>query len=134
MGIKNNHSESELQRHCFLWFRYQYPKLWLNLVAVPNGGKRSHNEAAIMNGEGVVAGVADAILFVPSKTYHTLCIEFKRPDFHAVSFDGVKNRKTYQTIAQKTWQEAVEATGNKYIVVRSLDEFMKEINDYLSTD
>lgn len=132
--MKTLHSESMLQRQCFTWFRLQYPKLALNLVAIPNGGQRSQKEAAIMSGEGVVPGVADAVLFIPSyvnqTTYHTLCIEFKTVT-KTVGRDGkVTERKTYQSEAQKAWQAAVEATHNKYVVVRSLEEFMAEIKAY----
>ncbi len=104
----------------------------MNLVAIPNGGKRTNTEAAIMNGEGVVAGVSDAVLFVPSGDYHTLCIEFKTS---AVSVDAngkIRTSRTYQSPAQRYWQEAVESQGNKYIIVRSLDEFMDGVKEYLS--
>ncbi len=125
------HGESQLQQACFSWFRLQYPQLALNYVSVPNGGCRGKVEAAIMKGEGTVAGVADSVLFVSSGTYHGLCIEFKRL---IVSFDE-KGRehiaKTYQSREQRAWQKAVEDAGYKYVVVRSFDEFKTVIEDYL---
>ena len=130
--MRNSHRESGLQRACFTWFRYQYPKLSLNLVAIPNGGKRTITEAAIRNGEGVVAGVSDAVLFVPSGEYHTLCIEFKTSSVSLDANGKIRTPRTYQSPAQKNWQEAVESQGNKYIIVRSLDEFMDGVNEYLS--
>lgn len=125
------HAESQIQQACVFWFRRQYPKLALNLFAVPNGGGRSAIEAQIMKGEGVTAGVADVLLLVPSRNYHGLCIEFKRQAYKAV--DGkLKLAKTYQRSDQKIWQEAVEAQGYKYAVIRTLEEFINLINSYLN--
>lgn len=125
------HAESQIQQACVFWFRRQYPKLALNLFAVPNGGSRSAVEAQIMKGEGVTAGVADVLLLVPSGRYHGLCIEFKRQAYKAV--DGkLKLAKTYQRSDQKIWQAAVESVGYKYVVVRSLEEFIKLINNYFN--
>lgn len=46
------HEESRIQQACIKWFRLQYPKLALNLFAVPNGGARKRIEGAIMKAEG----------------------------------------------------------------------------------
>lgn len=64
-----------------------------------------------MKAEGVVSGVSDLLLLVPSRQYHGLCIEFKTD-------------KGRQSEAQKEWQRAVELQGFCYRVVRSLDEFI----------
>lgn len=128
------HKESRLQESCVLWFRLQYPKLALLLFAVPNGGKRTHRtvvrngkvytyspEAMQMRKEGVTAGVADMILLMPAKGYASLCIEMKTTD------KGSRQRE-----CQKEWQTAVEKVGNKYVVCRTIEEFMATIRDYLS--
>lgn len=130
------HTESRLQESCVTWFRLQYPKLALLLFAVPNGGQRSHRtmvragrvityspEAQQMRREGVTAGVADLILLTPRKGYASLCIEMKTED------KGSKQRDS-----QKEWQQAAEAFGNKYVVCRTLDDFIAEVKDYLTTD
>lgn len=125
------HAESDIQQSCVAWFRRQYPAYSKLLFAVPNGGARSTVEARIMSGEGVVAGVADVLLLVPSRQYHGLCMEFKRTAIRYV--EGKEHRlKTYQSPAQKEWQAAVESVGYKYAVVRSLEEFIKLINNYFS--
>lgn len=116
---KPSHIESEMQRACKQWFDLQYPKLSRLLFAVPNGGARNSREAAIMKAEGVTAGVADMILLIPRHGYGCLCIEFK-------------TKEGCQSESQKLWQAAVEAQGNKYIVVRSVDEFVKEVKNYLA--
>lgn len=113
-----NHEEGRLQRACITWFRLQYPGLAMLLFHVPNGGGRSKVEAAILKAEGVVAGVADLILLVPSCGYHSLCIE-------------MKTAKGRQSPAQKQWQEEASRHGNKYIVCRSIEEFMQQVNEYL---
>jgi len=113
------HIESRIQQNCIRWFRYQYSNIARLLFAVPNGGSRNRIEASIMKGEGVVAGVSDLILLVPSKDYHSLCIEMKAG-------------KGKQTDLQKSWQELAEKHGNKYVICRSFDEFREIIQGYLS--
>lgn len=113
------HQESKTQQICVRWFRLQYPALALNLFSVPNGGSRRRIEGAILKAEGVVAGVADLLLLYPSKGFHGLCIEMKSP-------------KGRQRPSQALWQRAAENAGYKYIICRSFDDFMGQINDYLA--
>lgn len=115
------HLESQLQQSCVNFFRYQYPRVGRLLFAVPNGGARNRNEARIMKGEGVTAGVADLILLVPKGKYASLCIELK-----------TENEK--QTELQKSWQELTESAGNKYVICRNLHQFMTEIKIYMAAD
>lgn len=112
------HDESRIQQSCVWWFRHQYAPLSRLLFAVPNGGRRDAVTGAILKAEGVVAGVADLILLFPSSGYHGLCIE-------------MKTRRGQQRDTQKEWQAAVEKAGYKYIVCRSLEQFMGEVRSYL---
>lgn len=116
------HQESRIQQSCVRWFRLQYPKLALNLFAVGNGGARGKTEAAIMKGEGVTAGVADLLLLAPSASgeFHGLCIEMK-----------TTQKGSRQSDSQKVWQAAVEAEGYKYVVCRSIEEFMAAVTGYI---
>lgn len=116
---KPSHIESEMQRSCKRWFDLQYPKLSRLLFAVPNGGARNSREAAIMKAEGVTAGVADMILLIPRHGYGCLCIEFK-------------TKEGRQSDSQRHWQADAEANGNKYVVIRSVDQFVNEIKKYLA--
>ena len=59
-------AEHRLQCTCVRWFGYQYPELSALLFAVPNGGRRDPVTGARLKAEGVVAGVSDLILFLPS--------------------------------------------------------------------
>lgn len=112
------HHESDLQSACVSWFRWQHPTLAPLLFAVPNGGHRSKVTAAILKREGATAGVADLILLTPGTGAHTLCIEMKAD-------------KGRQTEAQRDWQSAAEAAGNRYVVCRTLEEFIAAINTHL---
>ncbi|MBP1614742.1 MAG: nuclease [Bacteroidetes bacterium] len=111
-------SESQIQHGCIAWFRTQYPFLSRLLFAVPNGGKRDRRTGAQMKYEGCMRGVADLILLVPKKGYASLCIEMKTP-------------KGVQSDEQRIWQRSAEKANNKYVVCRSLEEFMNEVNSYL---
>ena len=113
-----NHPESRLQTSCMTWFKYQYQSIAPLCFAVPNGGHRRITEARILAGEGVKPGVSDVILLVPTESYSSLCIEFKV-------------EKGKQTELQRSWQELAEKHGNKYVIVRSFDEFRTAITDYL---
>lgn len=124
------HDESHLQQVCVKWFRAFFPEYDILLFAVPNGGLKSKIEAGIQKGEGVVRGVSDLILLVPSAGFHGLCIEMKKDS--VVYEDGkVKHRKTYQRPDQKAWQERVEAQGYKYMVIRTFDDFRHAVEEYL---
>ena len=111
--------EHKLQCVCVNWFRYQHRELFLHLWAVPNGGARSKATAGKLKAEGVVAGVADLVLTVPNAKHHALFIE-------------MKTRTGRQSEAQKKWQQAQEAKGYKYVVCRSVEDFIEAIEDYLN--
>lgn len=113
------HVESNTQIACVRWFRYQYPKLRKLLFAVPNGGARDRVTGAILKAEGVVAGVADLLLLVPSGPYHGLCIE-------------MKTKEGRQSDSQKEWEQAVTAQGYAYSLVRTFADFKGTIETYLA--
>lgn len=96
----------------------QYPDIGLLLFAVPNGGRRDKVSGARLKDEGVVAGVADLILMVAKRGYHALLIE-------------MKTAKGRQSPAQRYWQKLAEAQGYRYVVIRSIEEFIQEFNEYL---
>lgn len=111
--------EHQIQASCIQWFRLQYPQLKNILFAIPNAARRSARNGAYMKEEGMLAGVSDLILLKSNRFYGALCIEMKRPG-------------EYQKPIQKEWQKAVESVGNKYVVCRSLEKFIKVVNDYLT--
>lgn len=116
---KSDDYEHRLQVACVNWFRFQYPKLRNILFAVPNGGRRDAVTGGKLKDEGVTSGVADLILLKSNRFYGTLCIEMKSPE-------------GCQRPSQKAWQKDAEANGAKYVVCKSLEEFMKIVTDYLN--
>jgi hypothetical protein len=114
-------AEDRLQGGCVTWFRLQYPKFRKLLFAVPNGGSRNKIEAAKLKATGVTPGVADLLLLVPRQGHNNLVIEMKTPT-------GT------QSPEQKAWQKEAEQAGNKYVVCRSIEQFMTTINQYLSDE
>jgi hypothetical protein len=95
----------------------QYPKHVI--FAIPNGGVRGRVEAAIMHGEGVLAGAADLFVMHGSKGKHGLFIE-------------MKSEQGRQSPTQKLFEEAAVAKGYEYAVVRTFDGFMNIVNNYIS--
>lgn len=75
----HRHLEDDHQATVVAWSRLnerKFPALrWL--FHVPNGGKRDAREAARLQTQGVIAGVADLFLPYPSREYHGLFIELK---------------------------------------------------------
>lgn len=112
------HDESNLQMSCVRWFRLQYPEMAGLLFAVPNGSKRGKVTAAILKAEGALAGVSDLLFLMPAGTCPYLCIEMKTPTGR-------------QSPAQKEFQHNVEAVGARYALVRSFDEFVSLIRNYV---
>lgn len=111
--------ESRLQSSCVLWFRTQYRRYANLLFSVPNGAKRSRRQGARYKAEGMVAGVSDLILLIPRGCYGSLCIEMKQ-------------KGNYQQKNQKEWQALAESVGNKYVVCKTIEEFMRAVNSYMS--
>lgn len=62
----------------------------------------------------------DLLLLLPNRNHPYLCIE-------------MKTNKGCQSPAQKAWQQAVEdKTLARYAIVRSVEEFIELITDYLN--
>lgn len=128
--------ESALTQSCVAWFRIQHPKLADVLIHVPNEGKRNLRTvvrkgrtvtycpaAQRLRAEGMVPGAADLILLTSRQGYATLCIEMK-----------TEARGSKQSPSQVEWEKAATAAGNKYVVVRTFDEFRAAVGDYLGVE
>ena len=113
-----SHIESQIQRNCVKWMRYQHPDVIM--FHVPNGGYRSKIEAAIMSGEGVLKGVADLFIMHPAGDFHGLFIE-------------IKSEKGRRTDFQRIFEANAVRAGYNYAVCRSLDEFMNAVEKYLKS-
>lgn len=116
---KPKHEEDDLQRACVCWFDLEYPQYRLRLHHSPNGGKRNAIEAAKFKQMGVRAGFPDLILLIPNKLYPFCGIE-------------LKTKTGRQSENQKEYQKEFESIGAKYVVVRSLEEFIEVVDGYLA--
>lgn len=112
------HLEDSLQKRCVMWFSLQYREYAKLLHHSPNGGKRNAIEAAKFKAMGVRAGFPDLILCIARQGYHGLFVE-------------LKTAKGRQSDNQKYYQAVLEEQGYKYVVVRSIEDFIETINEYL---
>lgn len=115
---KPDDEEHRIQCECVRMFRMKYPKLRHNLFCVPNGSRRDKITGAKLKAEGVLAGVSDLIFLKSNRFYGALLIEMKTP-------------KGKQQESQKEWERLISQDGYKYVICRSVGEFMQEIEDYV---
>lgn len=108
---KPRHIEESIQVACVKWFRLQYPNLVI--FSVPNGGSRNLYEAKNMKESGTLAGVADLVIV---------------GNGGRVLFIEMKAGKNKQEDSQVLFQNKVEKLGHKYIICRSKEQFMKEVD------
>lgn len=123
-----SHQEEDLQLACCRWYDYQWGGRRLNgekiqrlLHHSPNGGKRTAKEAARFKAMGTRAGFPDFWLGIPVNNCPYLCIELKTLE-----------KGSGQSENQKHYERLVKAVGARYVVVRTLEEFMRTVNDYLA--
>ena len=105
--------ESAIQQSAVRWFRYAYSKYLI--FSVPNGGSRNVVEAANLKKEGAMAGVSDLIIVAERR----------------VLFVEMKTAKGRQQDTQREFQRRVEVLGHRYVVCRSLDDFMVAVKEWL---
>lgn len=122
------HTEHDLQSQCIKWFRLQYPRLSLNLFAIPNGAKRDVVSGRWYKKEGLTAGVSDVFLAIPSKDINVY--DGKITDLHGV-FIEFKSAKGKQTEPQIEFENKVRYHDYAYWIVRDFNDFMKKINNYI---
>lgn len=125
--------EHNIQSACVRWFNLQWPQYRGLLFSVPNGGARNKATAGKLKAEGVVPGVADLILLVPDN-YETLATPRSGTWYHSIHALCIemKTEKGRQSPEQKEWAEKVRKYGYRYVVVRSLEEFIAVVNDHLA--
>lgn len=116
---KYDDEEHRIQCSCVKWFNLKYPKLKGRLFSVPNGGRRDTVTGGKLKAEGVTAGVSDLILLKSNRDYGALLIEMKK-------------KGGYQSPSQKQWQKMIcENREYKYVVCHSLDDFIREVDEFL---
>lgn len=114
------HLEDKLQINCRYWFDCQYPQFSLLMHHSPNEGllMRRDRDGAKRKAMGMRPGFPDFIFLQPNKDFPYLAIE-------------LKSEKGRQSQHQKEYQRAVQLAGGKYVVVRSLEEFIATVVAYI---
>lgn len=116
---RSTYDEHNLQAAEVRYIRGVHPDLSGVFFAVPNGQKRTSRQTSWLKEEGLLNGVSDMILLHRTSQHGFLCIENKTP-------------KGKQSPEQKVFQAEAERHGGKYIIIRSLDEFIQSIEQYLN--
>lgn len=115
---KPGRPEAQLQKACVTYFRYRYPHLKWLMYASANGGTRNVIEAANLKAQGVLSGVSDLFISVPSGGKHGFYIELKAG-------------KNVMSDAQVAFSEAVTAYGYEFALVYTFDQFKDVVQKYL---
>ena len=129
-----NPTEHQIQVAIVEWaYLHEIPfnglKLRDLLIKIPNEGKRSQFIGNKMKKEGLRKGVSDLFLAFPTlvkynKKLHKFCglwIEVK-------SLHGVISKE------QKLWAEIMMLVGYRVVLVRTVDEGIQAIKDYLGME
>lgn len=113
------HEESDLQIDLIRFYDKNVSPADALCYAVPNGEARDEVTGGILKAQGVRSGVSDLVILTPNarSTY----VELKLPKRVVM---GVQKEKTYLKPEQKAFKERIEALGFRYVVVRSLVEFV----------
>jgi hypothetical protein len=111
-------SEHAIQVSCIRYFRTKYPQYLI--YAIPNGSYKSKTAALQMRAEGLTSGICDLHIPIARKGYNSFYIEMK------------KGKKGVLSENQKIMIERLRSYGNKVSVCRSLDDFIKEVDEYFS--
>jgi len=119
----NSDWHSRLQKACVKWFRYQYSEYKDLLFSIPNGIPLANQNIRTkiynkLKAEGLQPGVPDLFLSVGNSIYNGMFIEIKSKT------DRLRKK-------QVDMIRALEQQNYKCVVVRSLDEFIEQINEYM---
>ncbi len=95
-------------------------KQGIKFYAIPNGGKRGMAEAIKFKRCGVISGVPDLCIPIPSGSYHGLYIELKRQKGGILS------------ITQREWLSYLREKGYYAEVAHGFEEAKEIITHYLS--
>lgn len=115
--LPRNMEESKLQEACMDLFKLMYPEYYQVYFSIPNGGKLPRATAITLLKEGRKPGVWDTFLSVPRQGWCGMFIEYK------VGYNTL-------TEEQEQFEQQVRHMY-KCVVVRSRDEFAREIQLYL---
>lgn len=128
---KRHYKEQDTQIRCVRYFRVTYPHLAHLLFHPKNEESGGRVRAAVAKAEGVQAGVADLMLPVPSRYVYTTDtgVVISVPVIGLAI--EMKTKKGRQSEQQKIFQRYYEAIGGRYVVIRTFEDFCKEVDNYV---
>lgn len=134
--VRKVQRESSLQIQCVTWFRMQYPAFAKLLFHAKNESSMRSRRIAIDAAGGVVPGVPDLILALPAFypeniSLSSMVISGDDGFFCNLGIELKYGKTNNQTPAQKEFQKFYEASGSRYELVRSLDQFIAVVKDYM---
>lgn len=108
-------SEALIQQQIYIWFNNNYRNYIIH--SVPNGSSTGdHRIISQMTQLGMVKGISDLIIWLPKGK--AIMVE-------------VKNSTGKQSEDQKKIQKRVEDLCGTYLLVRSLEDFKKQISTFV---
>ena len=108
-----------------------YKTIGFNLIAIPNGGNRSITEGVRLKREGVTAGVSDLFLAIPITGYRKTPTGGGWCGHLSGLWLEVKTKKGKVSEKQQSWMRLMRMCGYEAVVVKSIDEGIQAIKDYL---
>lgn len=135
---RRRQEESLMQRKVVQWWDMTCKARWgldhRLLFAVPNAGWRSPATAAIMKAEGLRAGVPDLLLAVPRHrqvAHANSMMSQYSTEFCSGIFLELKTPEGRVARNQETYHALLRAQGYRVEVVRSFDQAVEVISNYL---
>lgn len=121
--MSNNNEHSRRQAACIKYFRYQFSEYKDLLFSIPNGIPLANQNVRTkiynkLKEEGLQPGVPDLFLSVGNSIYNGMFIEIK------TKTDRLRKKQVDMICA-------LEQQNYKCVVVRSVDEFIEIIDEYL---
>lgn len=128
--------EASLQIQCVRWFQLQFPAFARLLYHPKNEAVASSRRVAIDAAAGVVPGVPDLILALPAifPESSNPCGDVITASSFSMSL-GIELKYGHtnnQSPAQREFQAYYEAAQHRYALVRSIDEFINVVRDYMA--
>lgn len=131
--------ERDLQIQCVSWFRMKYPAFSMLLFHPANETSEGVKKLRMRAAEGVVAGVCDLILAIPSSwpvgtdrydKYGKEIIDML--EYSSLGIEMKFGKTNNQSAKQKLFEQYYQAAGNRYCVCRNFDDFKNAVDEWMS--
>jgi hypothetical protein len=128
-------TEHTLQVACVQWLRAQYPNV--PFTAIPNAAKRTPRQGKWMKDEGLQKGFPDLLIAKgivgggEQINEHTWDFNLDTCDIYHGLFCELKSGRNKQSPEQLEWMEKLRNEAYKVEVIRSIEEFIEVVNEYL---